>query len=240
VVDSNGYLSEEDSSRLRHALGPRMLREGLLDLPASLRVDMNLRDVQQAVYRFGIQYHVFEWIAQDMPCVIFHDERAFDKIESLVPLDILPQNVDRPFEREVVDRPLNTIAEDRKVDGLDVEFWPRDFVAQLFSEWLFRFLEIRISFSSRKRWFRPPPSTAGPGLAVTVNTLNHGLKVLCSPVMLLRRRTAFGNSLSTPVTGHLHPGIYVFGAEGPAIGGTRWENNHEPIPPNFTINTVQF
>jgi hypothetical protein len=82
-----------------------------------------------------------------------------------------------------------------------------------------------------------PGSAVTPGLNVIVKTQGYNLRILYSPAFFVSLQTAFGNSLSTPVSGNISPGTFIFGAQTkgrPAV----FENTQYPIPPITVVNML--
>jgi hypothetical protein len=79
-----------------------------------------------------------------------------------------------------------------------------------------------------------PGSAALPGTNIVVQTYAQNLQILYSPAFFPNVQTGFGNGLSTPVIGAVNPGLYIFGASGPAIG-VRFESTQHQIPPTSFV-----
>jgi hypothetical protein len=123
--------------------------------------------------------------------------------------------------------------------GFNVLDLPRDVARQNFEHGLEEFIIHR---TKSARGFNgvpggvTPGTASVPGLNIIVNTLNSNLHILYSPAFFPAIQTPLGNMLSTPVTGNIGPGIYIFGAQGGAIG-TKFETNLQyPIPPTTVVN----
>jgi hypothetical protein len=134
---------------------------------------------------------------------------------------------------------IRQVAEALERAGREIEYWPPSFMREVFCAKLADFLRVRME-AVRGQIFRPKwLNRKELGLSVTVSSPTQGLKIVYSPAFFLTCNT-FGNRLSSPVHGHLQPGIYYFGAIDPEIDGVRWENSLETIPPVLNINLVNF
>lgn len=76
---------------------------------------------------------------------------------------------------------------------------------------------------------------ATPGLNIVVTTRTPGLRIYAAPQFWINLNTVFGSSLSTPVSGQISPGAYVFGAEAPSIA-KHFETAVHTFPPTTTVN----
>ncbi|HVQ09836.1 MAG TPA: hypothetical protein VMS43_15510 [Allosphingosinicella sp.] len=234
---SRDKLSEKEASRIRDAAYAAACT-GRLELPDVRGAEhIHVADIQREVAQYSYQTELLSALGAAELCI------GSSAGETLVNVtDALAIAGDRAIlshdHPQSIGTALRDIGQELKDSGLRVMTWPPGWMEFEFVRGLASFLKVRIAAARRFVAGPAPPDPAHPGLHVTVNSRTHGVKILCSPAFFFNQHAAFGSTLSSPVSCHLHPGIYYFGATGPALGGTRWETTEEPIPPNTTIHLV--
>lgn len=106
--------------------------------------------------------------------------------------------------------------------GVEIRGHPVEAARQFFGSGLRRFVRIRVDAAGRRSDRSTiadfPESDDAIGVdtvAFTVHTVSTGLRTYYSPAYLFNASTVFGSDLSTPVSGELEPGLYIFGAGAP-------------------------
>lgn len=238
-------LSRQELGRLKDA-AQRAAESGMLNLSWLRGEDkIPFNDIRRAAAHFDYQTRVLDSYGIPQPCLIagpWTHEDEFSDDAAIIPVNMIDE-LGEPranygeghadYVKSVVSQHVDSLYRAE----MPVAYWPSPLMRSSFAEGMFKFLRARIE-AFRRRFFpfaplRPTP----PGLAVTVKCQNHGLKILCSPAFFLTE-TAFGSGLSTPVTGHLQPGIYIFGSQS-RDSDVVWETALEPIPPNTTVHMVR-
>lgn len=85
---------------------------------------------------------------------------------------------------------------------------------------------------------RPPSVSPGGGLSVQVSSLTHGLRLHVSPAYFITW-TYFG-APTTPVSGTVMPGRYVFAGDGPMLPQFTVDNGVFRIPPDYHPSLNKF
>lgn len=86
----------------------------------------------------------------------------------------------------------------------------------------------------------PPPPAVGPGggLQVQVSCLTPGLRIHVSPAYFIN--WVFFGSPTTPVSGYVLPGRYVFAGDGPMLPKRTRDRAVFSIPPNYHCTLTRF
>jgi hypothetical protein len=168
-------------------------------------------DVQTDLEHYRHQERILRDVGRGVPCL--HSPNDVPLPLALFPLNYLA-NDEAPL-REFTDR-TDFSAEMSKALSAEVAEHDHDEARGFLRERLRSFLALRF-FGLKPGPYRgaagpdPPSSSKSPGLPFTVVTAGRfGFKVLCSGSYFLVPRQ-FGATLSTPVTGWLSPGRWIFG-----------------------------
>lgn len=197
-----------------------------------------ISDVTDNATRFYRQAAVFEEMNAEMPCIAMGDfEYApIEAFNSPLPFPYYPQFLYPEFRyywREVTQRSRywNKLAG----DGEQVRFFSPREALRFVRRGVSRFLSSRFSGVSSPAAYAPVP--------FTLNNQNPNHQIYYSSPYYFQTSNVFGGP-STPVTQHLHPGIYIFGVMGPVV-----HNNHTPqfettsqfdIPRKHTSGTLVY
>lgn len=196
-----------------------------------------LKRIREKARRFDEQSRLFDSMKVDQLCVERGDFN--DGTGRLIPVDLTPPPPEMGAAQIRHGKYIEEWAWKEGAalheDGLRVTPWPSSFMRSAFGERLYDFLSVRLS-PIGKWLFKTPMSTYQGGLEVTVHTNLRRHKILCTESFFFNRRQGFGSCLSTPVTGELDPGFYIFGATSGTT--TLWEDVEEKVPPR-TIYTAK-
>jgi hypothetical protein len=176
-----------------------------------------ISDVTDNATRFYRQAAVFEEMNEKMPCVAMGDFE-YAPIEVFQPPFLSP---DYPrflypefhfYWREVAQRSRYWTR--LAGDGEQVRFFSPREALEFVRRGVNRFLSSRFFSVSSSAAYAPVP--------FTLHNQNPNHQIYYSSPYYFQTSNVFGGP-SSPVTQHLHPGIYVFGVMGPIV-----HNNHTP------------
>lgn len=178
-------------------------------------------DVQSNLEHYRRQEEILREVGRGIPCVETPNDVP-------LPVSLFPTNYpvgDDDRLRELVARTDYSADLPEKCSndvGEHEHEEARGFLRERLSSFLaFRLFGLKLRRYEGEASSEPPSSSRSPGLPFTVETANRfGLSILCSTAYF-RVPQQFGTTLSTPVTGWLLPGRWIFGTRS-SDGHTTW------------------
>jgi hypothetical protein len=221
------YLTPTEEYAVANA-AHEVAETGRLNLSAiSSFNQVHMTDIQDAGRQFMAQAQVLSARGHGFPMVELAEGPP-------VPVDLLNSFTQpawlgrvpdlRHLPEEEIDRILQTAPNALTRTGLrfaeaTIEEAKQSFGYKLRDYLMTRVVSARGLFSSQTGGI-PTGTHAVPGLTLRVNSNDSNLQILYSPAFFIDIQMVFGNHLSTPVDGHITPGIYIFGARGRALPTT--------------------
>ncbi|WP_213290450.1 hypothetical protein [Bradyrhizobium sp. sGM-13] len=239
-VESKRHHKEEPVSRsVLEKVANKAAETGRLDL-TEIPTPLAAADIATSVQDFHSAASVL--MSMQMPYPMVHISAI-----GWAPLD-LPNSV--PEERRSFASPADIVGFAREAPGafakteMLLTTMPVPQARRSFAALLVDFLRVRVDAAMGLRVLSGGENLRCgvpevPGLDVTVHNLQTGLRIIAAKAYFPDVRRVFGNSLSTPVSGYLPPGKYIFGADGPNRPLVLDDTVPYEIPPNNIIHMVR-